>query len=94
MTTQSLVLVVTGASAGIGSGIVLEAIKNGARVIGCSRSNEKLGALKNEVIKRGYSADSFNYVVGDASNKDVAKTTIQKAIELYGRIDVLVNNVA
>ncbi|CAG8766919.1 36996_t:CDS:2, partial [Racocetra persica] len=94
MATQNLVLVVTGASAGIGSGIVLVAIQNGARVIGCSRSSEKLETLKNEVIKRGYSVDSFNYVVGDASNKDVAKTTIEKAIELYGRIDALVNNVA
>ncbi|CAG8699275.1 4645_t:CDS:2, partial [Cetraspora pellucida] len=94
MTTKSLVLVITGSSSGIGSGIVLEAIKNGARVIGCSRSSEKLEALKNEVIKRGYSADSFNYVTGDASNKDVARTTIEKTIELYGRIDVLINNVA
>ncbi|CAG8747873.1 6676_t:CDS:2, partial [Racocetra fulgida] len=91
MITQNLVLVVTGASAGIGSGIVLVAIQNGARVIGCSRSSEKLETLKNEVIKRGYSVDSFNYVVGDASNKDVAKTTIEKAIELYGRIDAALN---
>ncbi|CAG8831467.1 7983_t:CDS:1, partial [Racocetra persica] len=94
MTTESLVLVITGASSGIGRGIVLEAIKNGARVIGCSRSSEKLEALKNEVVKQGYSADSFNYIAGDASNKDVAKTAVEKAIELCGRIDVLINNVA
>ncbi|CAG8595360.1 4081_t:CDS:2, partial [Scutellospora calospora] len=92
MQNDSLVLIVTGASAGIGRGIVLEAIKNGARVIGCSRTEEKLKALKNEVLHQGYSADVFNYVAGDTADKDVTTATIEKAIELYGHIDVLVNN--
>ena len=56
--TDKLV-VITGASEGIGEGMALGLAKAGADIIVCSRRQEKLNKVKKEIEKIGRKADSF-----------------------------------
>ena len=83
------VFIVTGASSGIGKAIAIEAAKQGANVVLAARNTENLVAVA-EVIK-GFGQDALP-VKTDVSKKEDAKNLIDKALEKFGKIDVLVNN--
>ena len=74
------VAVVTGASRGIGAGLVREFLGRGYRVVACSRSIKPSG-LPN-VLE----------IAGDVSKPDIAASIIKVAVERFGRVDTLVNN--
>ncbi|HTE27355.1 oxidoreductase [Flavitalea sp.] len=77
---------VTGASRGFGIEISKVALANGDNVVATVRSKpEKLFALLNN-------HDNLEVVVLDVTNEDLVKAGVQKAIDRFGRIDVLVNN--
>ncbi|HEU4827116.1 MAG TPA: SDR family oxidoreductase [Dongiaceae bacterium] len=78
MTTK--VALITGASQGIGAGLVQGFRDRGYRVVANSRS-----------IKAGEAADLVT-VPGDIADPAVAKRVVNTAIEKFGRIDTLVNN--
>ena len=82
MSQNHKVAIVTGASQGIGAGIVQGFISRGYRVVANSRS-----------IRAG-TTDSPNIfgVPGDISNSEVAQRVVQTAIEQFGRVDTLINN--
>lgn len=80
---------ITGGSTGIGEGVALAFAAEGAKVAVCSRSLEKLEALKEKFEKAGYplyieSVDVGNLGQLEGFVRNVAKT--------YGRIDIWVNN--
>ena len=77
------VIIVTGASSGIGKATALQLIKEGHTVYGVARRVEKM----NELVSAGGKA-----VAIDITNHKQVHTEIQKIIETEGRIDVLVNN--
>ena len=81
------VAIVTGGSRGIGRAVVARLVDEGARVVIVARKPE---ALKRPAAKLGEG------VVGHATNaadEDGARAAIAMAIERFGRLDVLVNNV-
>src|SRR5437764_4992712 len=80
MSVESKVAVITGASQGIGEGLVRGFLDRGYRVVANSRS-----------IKPDTSADVLA-VAGDISDPAVADRVIGGALESYGRVDTLVNN--
>jgi NAD(P)-dependent dehydrogenase (short-subunit alcohol dehydrogenase family) len=80
MNTQLKVVVVTGASQGIGAGLVRGFLDRGYRVVANSRS-----------IKADASADVLA-IAGDISDPAVAERVIAGAVEKFGRVDTLVNN--
>ena len=80
MSKERKVAVVTGASQGIGAGLVQGFREAGYRVVANSRS-----------IKPSQSADLIT-VAGDITDPAVAKRVIGAAIEHFGRVDTLVNN--
>jgi NAD(P)-dependent dehydrogenase (short-subunit alcohol dehydrogenase family) len=80
MSTERKVAIVTGASQGIGAGLVQGFRERGYRVVANSRS-----------IKAGESADIVA-VAGDIADPAVAKRVVDTALERFGRIDTLVNN--
>jgi 3-oxoacyl-[acyl-carrier protein] reductase len=84
------VAVVTGASRGIGKSIALEIAKAGAAVVVNYRDNEK-EALKtlDEIEKIGGIAI---LIKADVSAYNEAKVLINKTIEHFGKIDILINN--
>src|ERR1043165_3653534 len=80
MSTERKVAVITGASQGIGAGLVRGFLDRGYRVVANSRS-----------IKPDTSADVLA-VAGDIADPTVAERVIAEAVAKYGRVDTLVNN--
>ncbi len=82
-------ILVTGASSGIGEGIARELAAHGAKVLLGARRRERIEAISAEISDAGGTAEPRVLDVTDrASMADFA----QAAFDLWGRIDVLVNN--
>ncbi|MEO8743723.1 MAG: SDR family oxidoreductase [Candidatus Dormiibacterota bacterium] len=86
---QDRVVVVTGASSGIGRATALLLARNGAAVMLVSRTKEKLEALKEEVEKEGGKA--FVYPT-DLSDTDACEAMIRRVLAKHGHVDILINN--
>lgn len=80
---------VTGASQGIGRACAVELAQAGARVVGAARQQDKLAQLVEEI--RGFGGEA-SAVELDLRSHDSIRAAVAKAGELYGKIDVLVNN--
>ena len=82
------VIIVTGASSGIGLAAAKLFVSLNAKVVMAARSLEKLEQIKAEM------PDSANVlcVKTDVAVEDDCKNLIQKTVETFGRIDVLINN--
>ena len=81
---------VTGASRGIGKEVALKYAENGYDVIINYVSDKTdVEALENEFKEKG--ADSL-ILKADVSNPEEVQNVVDKAIEKFGKIDVLVNN--
>ncbi|WP_308993560.1 SDR family oxidoreductase [Mariniflexile litorale] len=90
MKLENKVIIVTGASRGIGKEIALLLAENGAKVIiNHSNSKEEAQATADTIIKNGGEA---LVVKADVSQRNEVTQLFDKAIEVYGKIDVLVNN--
>lgn len=83
------VVVITGASSGIGEALALEFGRLGARLVIGARNGEKLAALATEITARGGEAVA---VPVDVSRQDDCREFIGAAVLAFGRIDVLVCN--
>ncbi|MGY4154609.1 NAD(P)-dependent dehydrogenase (short-subunit alcohol dehydrogenase family) [Bradyrhizobium sp. USDA 4461] len=80
MSTERKVAVITGASQGIGAGLVQAFRDRGCRVVATSRS-----------IKPGADADLVA-VPGDVGAPQTAEQVFKAALDRFGRVDTLVNN--
>lgn len=84
------VVLITGASRGIGKAIAEECVKQGAKVaFTYLSSEEKARALEAELSANGGVAKGSK---SDASNFDQAQTLVDQVVEAFGTVDVLVNN--
>ncbi len=83
------VVVITGASSGIGEAMAKVYAQMGAKVVLGARSEEKLAALTDEIIKGGGKAA---YCAADVTKAEDCKALIDKAVEAFGGIDVLICN--
>ncbi|WP_178019666.1 SDR family oxidoreductase [uncultured Paenibacillus sp.] len=86
---NSKVIIITGASSGIGEATAKLLAANGAKVVLAARREDRLQQIVSEIRGSGGEAASFQANV--ASSKDLQKLA-QFALERYGRVDVLVNN--
>lgn len=84
---ENKIIAITGGTDGIGRALVEDFLKKGARVSTCSRTSEKLTHLKTE-----FSGKPLFTVAADVSKEEDCKTFIEKTIEEFGGIDVLINN--
>lgn len=84
------IIVITGASSGIGLTLALDVAKQGGIPVLLARTTRKLEAASEEILKTtGIEAPFFTLDVGD--NEAVIKTFTQ-IVEKYDRVDVLINN--
>lgn len=88
-TFQNHVIIVTGASSGIGKALSLQLADEGARLSLAARNTERLDALVRECQNRGGSAIA---IPTDVSNEQNCQALIDQTIQHFGRIDMLVNN--
>jgi NAD(P)-dependent dehydrogenase (short-subunit alcohol dehydrogenase family) len=88
-TLEDRVAIVTGASQGIGRAIAIELAGVGAHVVACSRRRSTLEPVADAVRAAGRRALALECDVGDARQVDAA---VARAVEEFGRIDLLVNN--
>jgi short-subunit dehydrogenase len=83
------VVIVTGASSGIGEATAREFARNGSRVILAARSENKLSKIVEELLAENYIA---SFVRTDVSLENDCRRLIERTVELYGTIDILINN--
>lgn len=83
------VVVITGASSGIGRAAAIMFASYGARLVLAARSIEKLMALADEITSDRY---SVLCVKTDVSVEEDCRKMIEEAVERFGRIDILINN--
>ncbi len=81
--------IVTGGAKGIGWGIAKIFVEEGAKVVVVDWDDENGEKTANELCKAG--GDAI-FVKCDVSNEDQVNAMIQKTLQTYGQIDVLVNN--
>ncbi|OBX26462.1 NADP-dependent 3-hydroxy acid dehydrogenase YdfG [Gelidibacter algens] len=89
MTLENRVIIITGASSGIGEATAKKLSKHGASVILMARSEDKLKSLKDSITNNGGKA---LVVVGDVTKADDFKQAVSKAVATYGKVDGLINN--
>lgn len=86
---KNKVAIVTGASTGIGQGIARIFAAEGANVTLCARSLQKLEANAQEIHESGGQAIA---VQCDVSNSSSVQAMVDRTLETWGRIDILINN--
>jgi short-subunit dehydrogenase len=89
MELRNAVVIITGASSGLGAATARELARRGARVVLAARREAELRALADEIERAGGTALA---VQADVSDRVDIDRLVQNAIQNYGRIDVLVNN--
>ncbi|MCT6869447.1 SDR family oxidoreductase [Apibacter sp.] len=81
------VIIVMGASSGIGEATVKKLAEKGAKLVIAARREERLKAIKDSLP-----GSEIEYKVADVSNFDEVKAVVDLALNKFGKIDVIFNN--
>ncbi|WP_060205485.1 3-oxoacyl-ACP reductase [Sporosarcina koreensis] len=76
---------ITGAASGIGRAQAIAFMENGANVFAFDMDESGLLYLNERYLSR------FSYRVGSVSNRDEVAEAVERALSIYGRIDILLN---
>ncbi|PFA24228.1 MULTISPECIES: SDR family oxidoreductase [Bacillus cereus group] len=87
---QEKVIVITGASSGIGEQVAMQVAAQGAVPVLIARTEEKLKRL-TEKMKTTYNTPCYYYVL-DVSKESEVETVFARILQDIGQIDILVNN--
>jgi NADP-dependent 3-hydroxy acid dehydrogenase YdfG len=93
MNIAQKVIIISGASRGIGRATALLLAKNGANVIATARNADELKTLETEAAATSANGTgSIVSVPGDVANEADMAAVVQTALDRFGRIDVVINN--
>lgn len=88
---ENRVIVVTGASSGLGEATVLRLAEDNAKLVLVDLNEEGLKEVNEKALKINPNLESL-IVTADVSQEDQVKNYIEKTVEKFGRIDGLFNN--
>ncbi|MFY0760895.1 SDR family oxidoreductase [Metabacillus dongyingensis] len=88
-TIQDKVVIITGASSGIGEAAAKELASKGAKLVLAARREDRLHKLQEEIERNGGKAI---YKVTDVTSHDQMEELAEYALKEFGKIDVMVNN--
>ncbi len=91
LSVQDKVVIITGASRGIGKATAFLLAEKGAKVVTAARSKTDLEKTEQEIKSKNKKAEILTVVTDVTREKDV-KSLVQTTIQKFGRIDILVNN--
>lgn len=89
MLLKNEVALITGSGRGIGRAMAQLFAKEGASVFLTARTEEQLSATAAQITQAGGRAAHF---AGDLANEADCRAAFAKAVESFGRVDILVNN--
>lgn len=84
---RNKVVIVTGGTDGIGRALVDTLLARGAKVVTCGRNYDKLYNIQTQYAERPFAA-----IPADVSVESDCKKICETAIQLFGSIDILINN--
>ena len=84
------VAIITGGSRGIGKGIALGLAQEGCHIVTCARHAEPLQEAAEEIRHHGVQVVALPL---DLTQSEAAQQLVQAALDEFGRIDALVNNI-
>lgn len=87
--TADKVIVITGASSGIGESTARFLAQHGAKVVLGARRKERIDAIAKEISAAGGQAIA---IAVDVTKRDEVNLLIKGAVDHFGRVDVIVNN--
>ena len=83
------VIAITGASSGLGEATARFLATKGGKVFLGARRRDRLKNITDEINKNGGTAA---YMEMDVTNRDEVRIFVERAAEIFGGLDVLVNN--
>ena len=86
---EGMTVILTGAARGIGSGIAKVLAESGAKVLVTALTDRYLGPLGEEMKSNGHPIETLT---ADATSSEDWRRTVDLALECWGHIDVLINN--
>ena len=86
---KSKVVLITGASAGIGKAAALKIAEAGAKILIVARSEDKLLETRQEIEAKGGTAFIYTADIADLASCDAL---VQRVIADHGGVDILINN--
>lgn len=89
MNMTDKVIIITGASSGIGEATALKLAQHGAKVVLTARREDKLESLRDKITSNGGEA---LVVTGDVTKAEDFKKVVDQAIETFGTVNALINN--
>ncbi len=85
-------IILTGAAGSIGRYISRSLLREGAKVTMTGRDQRKLDAFVGELSEEGFDAENITTIVGDCADPQVCRNIVARAVDAFGKLDVLVNN--
>src|SRR4051794_4295943 len=89
LNVEEKVVILTGASSGIGEATAKVLANKGAKVVLSARREERLQKLKSEIEKQG---GTVEYKVTDVASQQEVEELASFTLDTFGKIDVLINN--
>jgi short-subunit dehydrogenase len=86
---KNKVVIITGASSGIGLALARQFAYEGSKLVLAARSQDKLNNISNELETKGASVIA---VKTDVSIEEDCRNLVEKAVAKFGAVDVLINN--
>src|SRR5258708_674292 len=87
--SSTRVVAITGASAGIGRATALRLARGGCSLAVCARRGDRLDSLASEIAAAGGRALPL---VGDVTREADMQMLVERAVERFGRLDVMMCN--